>query len=446
MLSNYLKLAIRILGRRKFFTFISLFCISFTLGILMVILSFLQSEMGSNPPLTQKNDFVYQSHLKLSKAYIDTIINIDTLYQGGVEVYDTTFEYKSKGSSESNSSFNSNIVTKFLKDLPSAKYTTMFSDDRTSDLYINGVKISLTMMYSDENYWKVFDHKIIEGRSFDETDVERIAKVILISDKTAKDYFGTTKNIVGREMLIEEKNYKVIGVYQHKGKLIEFVSPDGVIPYTNMDLSKQAGYYFGSFNVMFVKNENASIDKLKSEIANAANFIPLDHPDNKSGFNEAILKPKTFNEMYAQNIYWESDPTKSYNIMKWFLISLLLFFILLPTLNLINLNVSRIMDRSAEIGVRKAFGASRRNVIIQFIIENIVQTLIGGVLGLGLALSIIYLLNNSGYLGKAELILNPYFFIYSLIITLVFGILSGLLPALKMSNLHIVNALKANKL
>jgi len=446
MLSNYLKLAIRILGRRKFFTFISLFCISFTLGILMVILSFLQSEIGSNPPLTQKDDFVYVPTLQMRKVHMDTIPTIDTLYKDGVAVYDTTFKYKRKGSSESNSSVNSNIIIKYLDNLPSAKYMTFFNDDVVSDLYVNGVKMSLNIMYTDENYWTVFDHKIIEGRSFDERDVASTAKVVVISDQTAKDYFGTDKNIVNREMLIEAKNYTVIGIYQHKGKLIDFVSPDGVIPYTNQDLSKQQDHYFGSFAIMFVKNENASIDKLKSEIADAGSLIPFDHPDNKYGYEEIEFIPKTFNEMYAQNIYWEEDPSKSYNIMKWFLICLLLFFILLPTLNLINLNVSRIMDRSAEIGVRKAFGANRQNVVMQFVIENIVQTLIGGVLGLGLALSIIYLLNNSGFLGKAELMLNPQFFLYSLIITFMFGVLSGLLPALKMSNLQIVNALgKAHK-
>ena len=446
MLSNYLKLAIRILGRRKFFTFISLFCISFTLGILMVILSFLQSEIGSNSPLSLKDEFVYVPTLQMRKVHMDTIPTIDTLYKGGIEIYDTTFNYKKKGSSESSSSVNSNIIVKYLDNLPSAKNMTFFNDNVVSDLYVDGVKMSLTIMDADENYWTVFDHKIIEGRSFDETDVASSAKVIVISDKTAKDYFGTDKNVVNREMLIEEKNYTVIGIYEHKGKLIEFVSPDGVIPYTSQDLSKQQNYYFGSFSIMFVKNKSASIDKIKSEIVDAGSRIPLDHPDNKYGYEEIEFIPKTFNEMYAQYIYWEDDASKSYNIMKWFLICLLLFFVLLPTLNLINLNVSRIMDRSAEIGVRKAFGASRQNVILQFVIENIVQTLIGGVLGLGLALSIIYLLNNSGYLGKAELILNPQFFLYSLIITILFGVFSGLLPALKMSNLQIVNALKANKL
>ncbi len=446
MLSNYLKLAIRILGRRKFFTFISLFCISFTLGILMVILSFLQSEIGSNAPLSQKDDFVFLSGIKMRTIFMDTIVNVDTLYRDGIEIMDTTFEYKRTGSSESNSSLNCNVVTDFLQDLPSSKYMTIFNNGNVSDLYVNRIKLSLNIMYADHNYWNVFDHQMLEGRSFDKAEMASAARVILISDKTAKDYFGTSENIVNREMLIEEKNYSVIGVYKHKGKLIEFVSPDGVIPYSNMDLSKQQSYYFGPFRVMFVKKETASIENLKSEIEEVASLIPLDHPDNKYNYNETIFIPETFNEMYAQNIYYEKDPTKSYTIMKWFLIGLLLFFILLPTLNLINLNVSRIMDRSAEIGVRKAFGANRRNVIVQFIIENIVQTLIGGILGLGLALSIIYLLNNSGYLGKAELILNPYFFFYSLIITLIFGVISGLLPALKMSNLQIVNALKANKL
>ena len=115
--------------------------------------------------------------------------------------------------------------------------------------------------------------------------------------------------------------------------------------------------------------------------------------------------------------------------MKWVLFSLLAFFILLPTLNLINLNVSRIMDRSSEIGVRKAFGAHQGNILTQFVVENIVQTLIGGLIGLGLALLVINAINTGGALGDSTLRLSPKFFIYSFVITLIFGILSGLLPA-----------------
>ena len=102
------------------------------------------------------------------------------------------------------------------------------------------------------------------------------------------------------------------------------------------------------------------------------------------------------------------------------------------------------MERSSEIGVRKAFGAHQGNILSQFIIENIIQTLLGGILGLGLALLLINVVNKGGHLGDVVLTLSPKFFLYSFLATLLFGVLSGLLPAYRMSKLQIVNALKEN--
>ena len=69
------------------------------------------------------------------------------------------------------------------------------------------------------------------------------------------------------------------------------------------------------------------------------------------------------------------------------IISIFVFlFLLLPTLNLVNINISRIMERSSEIGVRKAFGASSRTLVLQFIVENIILTFLGGVIGIVLSI------------------------------------------------------------
>ena len=62
---------------------------------------------------------------------------------------------------------------------------------------------------------------------------------------------------------------------------------------------------------------------------------------------------------------------------------------LLPTVNLVNINLSRILDRASEIGVRKAFGASSRTLVGQFVVENLVLTLIGGAIGLLLAAAVL---------------------------------------------------------
>jgi putative ABC transport system permease protein len=104
------------------------------------------------------------------------------------------------------------------------------------------------------------------------------------------------------------------------------------------------------------------------------------------------------------------------------------------------------MERSSEIGVRKAFGAHSGNILFQFVFENIVLTFIGGIIGFVLAILLLNTINGSNFLNGTTLSFNYIVFIYSFLICLGFGILSGFLPAYKMSRVHIVNAIKNNQL
>jgi putative ABC transport system permease protein len=121
--------------------------------------------------------------------------------------------------------------------------------------------------------------------------------------------------------------------------------------------------------------------------------------------------------------------------------SLALLFMALPVLNLINLSLSRILERSSEIGVRKAFGASSWTLVGQFLVESVVLTLIGGALGLALSALAIRMLGNADFIPYAQLSLNFRVFLYGLAFALAFGVLSGAYPAWRMSRLHPVEAL-----
>jgi putative ABC transport system permease protein len=112
-------------------------------------------------------------------------------------------------------------------------------------------------------------------------------------------------------------------------------------------------------------------------------------------------------------------------------------------LNLINLNISRITERFSEIGVRKAFGASSKVLAIQFVVENIILTLIGGLLGLALSFIVIQFFNNSNYINNLQLSINFTVLFFSLLACLMFGFLSGVYPAWRMSKLHVAVALKS---
>jgi putative ABC transport system permease protein len=110
--------------------------------------------------------------------------------------------------------------------------------------------------------------------------------------------------------------------------------------------------------------------------------------------------------------------------------------------NLVNLNTSRIMERASEIGVRKAFGASSRTLVGQFIVENLVLTLVGAAIGFVLAAWLLQVINTSGVIQYAELSLNYRIFGWGVLLAMAFGLLSGVYPAWRMSRMHPVQALK----
>jgi putative ABC transport system permease protein len=137
------------------------------------------------------------------------------------------------------------------------------------------------------------------------------------------------------------------------------------------------------------------------------------------------------------------DP-QGWRVVPW-LGALALMFLLLPTVNLVNINVSRIMERASEIGIRKAFGASSRTLVGQFIAENIILTTIGGLVGLVLAGFTLQAINLSGMIPYSELSVNWRIFAYGLSLAVAFGVISGVYPAWRMSRLHPAEALAGGR-
>lgn len=448
MFKNYIKLAFRVLKNKKFFSFITLFGISFTLGILMVIISFLETELGSNAPLSNKDRLVYINMMCLQTVYYDTIPTIDSTIVDGVASYDTTYEYNRSGRSLNISNVSLQLLQSFYDDVPSVETASFFVEDSSFDVFLNGQKLTINASWANAETWDVFDFQFTEGRPFDTQDVKQGRNVVVITDELADNYFGRKNNVLSETIEMDGRTFTVIGVVK-KPALSDgggLLSRDAFLPHTIIPEAYTEDYYYGGFRAAFMGKPGYSREQIKQDLLAIEKTIPLDHPDNRNNYREAKLTPSTFDENYAQNFYMSLDPEESYTYMRRILIAVLLFFVLLPTLNLINLNISRILDRSSEIGVRKAFGANYQHIISQFIFENIIQTILGGLIGLLLAVLVIYLINDSQVLGDTRLLLNGRFFIVSLFTCLFFGVLSGVLPAWRMSRLPIVKALKENKL
>ncbi len=439
MLINYFKLALKVLNRRKFFTFISLFGISLTLMILMIIAAFLDNELGAHAPVSNIHQLAFIKSVIKSKVQLDTTYTYDTTYVNQTMVLDSTVSTRERRPSVSQSSASFHLLDTYFRDLSHVENYTFYAAIATFDVFVGNKKLPLSGIYTDHQYWQVFDFTFLEGGPYLKASIENQEQVVVISEETRRSYFGSDEEVVGKNIKLETKNYKIVGVVKNVNNSRSFVRSDVYLPYTHArSVLLTDKDVLGSFEGAFLAEKKSHLESIKSEIVSKALRIQL--PTND--YNLVEVEPNTYTEGYAQNIHYHEDASKS----EWYALltlgGLLGLFILLPTLNLINVNVTRILERSSEIGVRKSFGATEGNLLFQFVFENIILTFLGGILGFFLAYFMIDLINDTNALFEIKLSFKTSTFFYSFFICLLFGIVSGLIPAWRMSKLNIVTALK----
>ena len=192
------------------------------------------------------------------------------------------------------------------------------------------------------------------------------------------------------------------------------------------------------YSAIILARSKADLPKIKQEYADVVAKIK---PDNKD-FDQFSSHADNYVASFTRQMTGKSD-NSGVNLIIMALSVFVLLFMLLPTLNLININTSRIMERSSEIGVRKAFGASSKTLVWQFIVENIILTFFGTLIGILLSFVILQVINHSDLIANIRLTMNLTVLTYSLLACLLFGLLSGVYPAWRMSRLQVVTALKA---
>jgi putative ABC transport system permease protein len=264
--------------------------------------------------------------------------------------------------------------------------------------------------------------------------------VAVISEPLRDKVFGT-KNVVGRSMNIAGRTYRVAGVVApvaatRIAAYSEIWTPIGALTV------EQRAAFMGPFNGLVLVRSRADIEPMQREFAARVARWPISDPKE---FKEVRSGLDTNFEAFARQLIGNRRPHPALYLGS-ILAGVALLFMSLPALNLITLNLSRILERSAEIGVRKAFGAPRRALVMQFVAENVVLTLIGGAIAFVLAVVMLRALEAAAFIPDARFDLNLRVFAYGVVIAVFFGILSGAYPAWKMSRLHPVDALRGGSL
>jgi len=411
MLRSYLKIAFKVLLRRKFYTFVSLFGIAFTLVVLTVAAALLDHTLGPLPPETRadRTRGVYMIHLEGSGGRMTTMPGYA-------------------------------FLDRYVRTLPGAEKVALYTFPETVITYRNGERIDLYRKYTDGAFWEVLDFAFLEGGPFTARDDADRNRVAVINATTRQRYFGGTP-AVGRTLEIEGQHYRVVGVVEDVSFLRITPFADVWLPIGTIPSQTYRTAFRGNFMAAVLAPRADAVPRLAEEYRSALAHVESPDP---ARFDRVTSGIDTAFGMLSRMLFDKRlDTNRSGTLLAW-LLGIGVLFMLLPTVNLVNVSVSRILERASEIGVRKSFGASSWTLVGQFLTENVVLTLLGGTVGFILAALVLAFINRSGFVPYAHFVLSGRAFLYGLGLTLFFAVLSGVYPAWRMSRLHAVQALKGD--
>jgi putative ABC transport system permease protein len=408
MLTSYIRTAFKVLGRRKFFTFISLFGISLTLVVLMVATAILDNFFTPRAP----------------ESRFGRVLGVHRVALKGPE-------------SSRTSRAGYGFVDRYVRGLPGAEAASIFTENSRTTLYHEGRRMETHVRRTDGAYWQILDFEFVAGGPFREDDSRNARRVAVITDAMSEQLFGSESGL-GKSIEFEGKGYRVVGVVKRVPITRTVAFSEIWLPVGTLDLAAMRNEMVGDFGAIVLARRSSDFPRLRREFDTRLAGFKSDDPD----FDRVEAGLDTGFEAIARTALGDGMGPERTAILRGILVLAALLFITLPTMNLVSINLSRIMERASEIGVRKAFGASSRALVAQFVVENVVLTLIGGLIGFLLSLAALEGISRTGVLPFAHFDVNLRIFLYGMALAALFGIISGVYPAWRMARMQPVNALR----
>jgi putative ABC transport system permease protein len=275
------------------------------------------------------------------------------------------------------------------------------------------------------DYIRVRDKELASGRFLDATDLQFRRMVCVIGADVATTLFPQ-EEAVGKEIRLNGDKFEVIGVFEYvksnfgndfENRLtsIPLTTYSKLIPWEK-ELSLQAA-----------ANSYADIEKAKEEIITALRIerkVPFNKPDNF-----ALSTQEQFKEQVA-NIT---------NVIYIIMIVITSVGLMVGGIGVMNIMLVSVTERTREIGVRKAIGAKRSNIILQFLTEAMALSGVGGVIGVVIGVSLGLLLNS---LFEFPVALPIFWVVIGFGVSVSVGLVSGVYPAFKAARLDPIEALR----
>lgn len=336
-----------------------------------------------------------------------------------------------------------------FKALTTPEAVTLYADvEKVRASLPAGEKMTADMRQVDTDFWRVFRFRFLDGKPFTEADFRSALPRVVITAKVARRLFGRTEGVAGQHLRLNHVDYQVAGVVADVSMLASDSYAQMWIPYTcGTAESNTWGYnLMGPMHAAILAKSPADFSAIREECER----LRQKYNDAQPEYGVFYLgQPDTqFTHLYRT---WAEVPDMQAVVLRY--VAVLLILLIVPAINLSSMTHSRMRKRMAEIGVRKAFGATGSELLRQVFVENLLLTVFAGLIGLVLSYGATFLLNgflfgtsaNAYLAGETTLtagqLLSPWVFLAAFGFCLLMNLLSSGFPAWRASRMNVVEAI-----
>ena len=363
----------------------------------------------------------------------------------------------SAGQSVRDRGVNKDFMQRFLSGpIPGLEAWTAVKTDNFIISTTSGESVNMAVEFIDSGFRTIFPLDVIDGAWLSEDAADRAVPEVMISESAAVLLLGR-KDVVGETVFFDSREFRICGVVRDVPMTATYAfaqiwAPD-IETFFERLVAPALGGMQGSYEIVLLAGSRRDFGRVRQEIEDRVERYNRSGDDDwKMTFTNGIPSQK-------ERIFMLG----SASAYRWIGLGVVLLVLLVPVLNLSGMTGSGMEARMAEFGVRKSFGAWRGAIVRQVTAENLLLTLIGGVLGLLLSYLLLYLLQDQLYdllplngvadirgIAEAPAFAFRDFFrlrLYLLLFVLVaaLNLLSAMAPALKVLHRPITESLNSQK-
>ena len=262
--------------------------------------------------------------------------------------------------------------------------------------------------------------EIDQGRFFTKTDLDKHAKVAVIGPKLAENLFGSKENALDKTIKFSDQSFKIIGVLRAKG--------GGALGGPNFDTITYVPYKT-TLRINPDKKFYAMYIRVKSQ---------EEIPNIKAAAQEVLLKRYDKDEFQVvEQTEFLNIITNIFGIVNAILVAIGSISLIVGGIGIMNIMYATVTERIKEVGIRRALGATKTDILYQFLAQAVILSLFGGIIGLGFAFLIVFTIQG---LFPAEINLLSVF--AALGVSSAIGIFFGVFPARRAANLVPIEAIR----